>query len=407
MPPASPAPMTQLQRQQALSQQNLYNRSRVLNESVNMLQPLPSQTIFPANQPTIQFIPNFVGLIKRFYIEVSATISNTGSTTVTLTPWGLANLISNIVYTDPQNNQRHNTLGLHLAMLSVAKRNRPFGTALVNNTVYTTGGAANIASMFNTPAASWGVFQAPLTIASGATGTLRAVFELPLAYSDTDLRGAVFSNLVNATQNFQITINSNPITANPADPTYAIYSGAAGSAGTITSCTITPYQEYLYQLPTAQDGTPILPGIDISTLYQLKNSPQAAITANQNFNVSYANFNSFVSTLAIYNSTGTNAGLLFGSDVNYWQLTAANLTPIWKKDALLVAQDSRERTLQDMPAGSYYFDSRLAPILTNQFGNVQLTLNPSAGGANATLQILWEYFASLNTAGSGGSLASS
>ncbi|MGH7955120.1 MAG: hypothetical protein ACREOZ_04085, partial [Gloeomargaritales cyanobacterium] len=175
----------------------------------------------------------------------------------------------------------------------------------------------------------------------------------------------------------------------------------------ITSCTITAYQEYLYNLPRAQDGTPILPGIDISTLYQLKNSPQAGITANQNYNVSYANFNSFISTIGLYNSTGTAAGRLYGTDVNYFQLTAANLTPIWKKDPLFVAQESRERILFDMPKGGYYFDSRLAPILTNQFGNVQLTINPLVGGANATLQILWEYFASLNTAGIGGSLASS
>jgi len=406
MPPAT-VQLSPQQRMAALSQQNLNNRALVLSQSLNQLQPLPSQTIFPANQPTIQFTPNFVGLIKRFYIEITATISNTGSTTVTLTPFGLANLISNIIYTDPQNNQRHNTLGLHLAMLSTAKRNRPFGTALPVNTVYTTGGANNIASMFNVATASWPVFQAPATIASGSSGTLRAVFELPLAYSDTDLRGAVYSNLVNATQNFQITINQNPVTANPADPTYAIYSGAAGSAGSITSATITPYQEYLYNLPTAQDGTPILPGIDISTIYQLKNSPQAGITANQNFNVSYANFNSFVSTVGIYNSTGTNAGILWGTDVNYWQLTSANLTPIWKKDPLLVIQDSRERMLQETPPGVYYFDSRLAPILTNQFGNVQLTVNPLAGGPNATLMVLWEYFASLNTAGSGGSLQSS
>jgi len=406
MPPAT-VQLSPQQRMAALSQQNLNNRTLVLSQSLNQLQPLPSQTIFPANQPTIQFTPNFVGLIKRFYIEITATISNTGSTSVTLTPFGLANLISNIIYTDPQNNQRHNTLGLHLAMLSTAKRNRPFGTALPVNTTYTTGGANNLASMFNVATASWPVFQAPATIASGSTGTLRAVFELPLAYSDTDLRGAVYSNLVNATQNFQITINPNPVTANPADSTYAIYSGAAGSAGSITSATITPYQEYLYNLPTAQDGTPILPGIDISTIYQLKNSPQAGITANQNFNVSYANFNSFVSTVGIYNSTGTNAGVLWGTDVNYWQLTSANLTPIWKKDPLLVIQDSRERMLQETPPGVYYFDSRLAPILTNQFGNVQLTVNPLAGGPNATLMVLWEYFASLNTAGSGGSLQSS
>lgn len=397
-PALSPA-----QRQAALSQANLNNRALVLAQSVNMLQPINTQTIFPANQPSITITPNFVGLIKRFYIEVSGTISNTGTTTITLTPWGLSNIISNIIYTDPQNNQRHNTLGMHLSMLSVAKRNRPFGTALPVNSASGT----NIASMFNTVAASWPVFQAPQTIASGASGTYRAVFELPLAYSDSDLRGAVYSNLVNATQNIQITINTNAVTANPSDPTYAVYSGAAGSAGSITSATITPYQEYLYNIPTAQDGSPILPGIDISTIYQLKNSPQSGITANQNFNVSYANFNSFVSTLAVYNSTGTNAGLLYGTDVNYWQLTAANLTAIWKQDPLLVTQNSRERTLMDLPAGAYYFDSRLAPILTNQFGNVQLTVNPLAGGPNATLQIFWEYFASLNTAASGGSLGSS
>lgn len=407
MPPAAAQPMTAAQRQQALSQANLANRAMVLQQSVNMLQPFTTQTVFPANQPSLTLTPNFVGLIKRFYLVFTGTIANTGSTTINLTQWGLANLISNLIYTDPQNNQRHNTIGLHLALLSSAKRNRPFGTALPINTTYTIGGANNIASMLNSPTAQWPVFQAPLTIASGTSGTFRAVFEVPLAYSDTDLRGAVYSNLVNATQNIQITFNPQAVTAGTVDDTYAVYSGAAGSAGNISSITCTAYQEYLYQLPQAQDGTPILPGLDLSTVYQLKNTNNIGITANQNFQYSYSNFNSFVSTIALYNSTGTSAGNLVGSDVNYWQLTAANLTAIWKKEPLLVSQDSRERLLFDMPKGGYYFDSRLAPILTNQFGNVQLTLNPLAGGPSATLQVLVEYFASLNTAGSGGSLSSS
>jgi P3 major capsid protein len=405
--PAQQAPMTQAQRQASLSAANLANRALVLQQSVNMLQPFTTQTVFPANQPSLTLVPNFVGLIKRFYLVFNGTIANTGSTTINLTQWGLMNLLSNVIYTDPQNNQRHNTLGLHLGLLSSAKRNRPFGTALNVNTPFTTGGANNLPSMNNSPAASWPVFVAPQSISTGTSGTFRAVFELPLAYSDTDLRGAVYSNLVNATQNIQVTFNPQAVTANPADDTYAVYSGAAGSAGNISSITCTAYQEYLYQLPTAQDGTPILPGIDLSTVYQLKNTNNIGITANQNFNYSYANFNSFVSTIALFNSTGTNAGNLVGTDVNYWQLTAANLTAIWKKEPLLVAQDSRERLLFDMPKGGYYFDSRLAPILTNQFGNVQLTLNPLAGGAAATLQVLVEYFASLNTAGSGQSLSSS
>lgn len=403
MAQATAAPMTAAQRQQALSQANLMNRALVLQNSVNMLQPFTTQTVFPANQPSLTLVPNFVGLIKRFYLVFTGTIANTGTVPVTLTQWGLANLLSNIIYTDPQNNQRHNTLGLHFALLSSAKRNRPFGTSLPVNTANTN----SIASMLNSPTANWPVFQAQQTIANGSSGNFRAVFEIPLAYSDTDLRGAVYSNLVNATQNIQVTFNPQAVVAAPNDDTYAVYSGAAGSAGNISSITCTAYQEYLYQLPTANDGTPILPGIDLSTVYQLKNTNNIGITANQNFNYSYANFNSFVSTIALFNSTGTNAGNLLGTDVNYWQLTAANLTAIWKKEPLLVAQESRERLLFDMPKGGYYFDSRLAPILTNQFGNVQLTLNPLAGGAAATLQVLVEYFASLNTAGSGGSLASS
>jgi P3 major capsid protein len=400
MPPAAPTP------QQASPQTiNMRNRQIVLARSINQITPLPAQTIFPANQPQITVTPNFVGIIKRFYIEISGTISNTGSTTITLTDWALANILSNVIYTDPTNNQRINTYGIHLALLSAAKRNRPFGTALPVNTVYTTGGAIGIASMFNTPAASWPVFQAPLTIASGASGNFRAVFELPLAYTDTDLRGAVYSNLVNAVQNIQLTLNTTPVTANPADDTYAVYSGAAGSAGSITTATVAIYQEYLSQLPLASDGTPILPGLDISTIYQLKNSPFMGIAANQRYPVSYSNFNSFISTLALFNSTGAKGGRLYGTDVNYWQLLSANLTAIWQLDPLLAAQMSRERLLFDLPAGAYYFDSRQAPILTNQFGNIQLALTPLAGGANATLQVLWEYFASMNTAGSGGSLA--
>src|SRR6185312_16534558 len=104
------APMTAAQRQQALSQANLMNRALVLQNSVNMFQPFTTQTVFPANQPSLTLVPNFVGLIKRFYLVLTGTIANTGPTTITLTQWGLANLLSNVIYTDPQNNQRHNTM---------------------------------------------------------------------------------------------------------------------------------------------------------------------------------------------------------------------------------------------------------------------------------------------------------
>jgi hypothetical protein len=228
-----------------------------------------------------------------------------------------------------------------------------------------------------------------------------------LSYSDDDLRGAVYSNLVNATQNIQLTFNANPVTAGTADNLNAIYSGAAGSAGSLTSCNVTVYQQYLDQLPMLKGGLPILPGIDISTIYQLKTTPFVNIAANQANYFGYNNFNSFVSTFAIFNSTGNAGGRLYGSDVNYWQLVAANLTNLWQFDPLTATQFSRDHLMTDLPAGTYYFPTRRKPILTNQYGNIQLALTPLAGGAAAYVQILWEYFASLNTATSGASLASS
>jgi hypothetical protein len=384
-------------------QQNAQNRALVLAQSVNMFQYITSTTIFPSSNPQWNVQPRFVGLIKRFYVVVTGTINNSGSTTISLTDYGVANILSNVIYTDPANNQRHNTLGLHLALLATAKRRMPFAASIQANTAL----GNNLSQGTNAPPASWGVHQAPQTIAASANGTFRTVYEIPLAYSDQDLRGAVYSNLVNATQNLTLTANQNPVTANPADNTYAVYSGAAGSAGSITSLTFTLYQEYLDQLPQGQNGQPILPGIDLSTIYQLKNTNFTAITNNQAFYVAYNNFNSFLSTFAIYNNSGTNSGRTYGSDVTWWQLVAANLTNLWQIDPLVATQLSRDHIHEDLPSGTYYFPSRAKPLLTNQYGNLQLALTPSTAGAGATLQVMWEYMASLNTAGSGGSLASS
>ena len=389
--------------QVSATQQNAMNRALVLDRAVDMTQPIYTGTVFPASSPVLNVTPRFVGLIKRFIIEISGTINNSGSTSISLTDFGLANILANVIYTDPTNNQRHNTLGLHLALLASAKRRRPYGSSFTTNA--TSGN--NQSQMVNAAPASWGVFQAPATIAAGANGTFRAVYELPLSYSDDDLRGAVYSNLVNATQNIQLTLNSAPVSANPGDNTYAVYSGAAGSAGSITSATVTVYQQYLDQLPMGQGGVPILPGIDLSTIYQLKNTNFTAISANQAFYMAYNNFNSFVSTFAIFNSTGTNAGRVAGTDITYLQLVAANLTNLWQLDPLLAAQNSRDHLLTDLPLGTYYFPSRRKPLLTNQFGNLQLALTPNTSSASAYAQVLWEYFASLNTATSGGSLASS
>lgn len=118
----------------------------------------------------------------------------------------------------------------------------------------------------------------------------------------------------------------------------------------------------------------------------------------------YSNFRTFMSTFSIY-FNGTNRGT--GSDINYWELLAANFTPIWKIEPHLVALMTRQVLGCDLPAGCYYHSSRLKPIITTQYGNMQLVLNPITAGASAYVLTGYEDFAQLNTVTQAGSLANS
>lgn len=381
---------------------NASQRQAVLNGSVDMTQQIFAQTVYPPQNPNVNIIPRNVGLVKRFIVEVNATVNNSGTVPVSLTEFGLSNLLSNVNFSDLNSNVRINTTGLHLTLLAGAKRRRPYAGC------YTLNGAtgSSVSSMLNVTPAAWGVFQAPATIAAGSTANVRGVFEVPLAYTNDDLRGAVFANVINANMNLGLTFNQSPIVATPTDASAAIYSGAAGAAGSLTQATVTVYQEYLDQLPRTQNGQVVLPVLDLSTVYELKNTTLSAITQNADFPIPFSNFRDFLSVFAIFNNNGQASGRTYGTDVNYWSLQSANFTNLWKFDSLLAAQKSREHLKSDLPAGVYYFPSRSKPISTTQYGNMELILNASTAAAQAQVGVLWESFALTNTLAGAGSLAS-
>ena len=375
--------------------------TRILtHKAITMRQNIYSNQVFPPSQSIIaNLIPRNVGVVKRFVIEVLATLTNGAGGTATLTDTGLANLISNITFYDLNNNLRINTTGLHLHLISIAKRRRPFAATAQFNT----SDGNNLSQMLNVPPALWPVFQAPATISANGSGTCRAVFEVPLAYSDEDLRGAIFANVINSTMNLQITMNTNAMVgAAPADYTYAVYQG---SVGTFTSAIVNVYQEYLDQLPAdPRSGKLILPQTSLSTVYELKNTNLQAITVNQDFPIPFTNFRNFLSAFVAYNNAGTNAGRVVGTDINYWSQTTANFTNIFKYDPLYNVMLSREIFMSDLPAGFYYFSWRKQPIWTTQYGNQQLNLNASTAGAGAYAQVMWEDMALQNTLSGGSSL---
>lgn len=359
---------------QVAQQQNAIARQIVLANSVLMIQPIGSQTVNPANVNTLSFVPQNVGLTLGFMVIVSCGVTNGGGTQANLTPLGIANLVKNFTYTDLQNVNRIQTTGAHIALLNTAKQGFVYGGNYAPNIPVGIGGN-------NFP-----VFSGPATIAAAGTANLRMNYYLPLAYKADDLRGAVYTNVVNATQNLQIALNTAPFVG-ATDPTDAVYSGNAAGAYT-NNVTVTVYQVYRDQIPT-QGNQPILPIMDLNTVYDLKNTALTGMAANQDFPFAFPNMRQFNSVFAIYDNGGT---LGTGTDVNYWSLVSANSTNLFKLDPLTATLLARQTLMGDPPLGTYYFDFRNKPIDTISFGNMTLNLNANTVNANASLRVLSEAF---------------
>jgi hypothetical protein len=387
--------------QQATPQQNAQKamaannaaRQSVLSVGYPMLQQIYSANINPATQTVLNIPPQNVGLLKGFLIEVVATFTVAATTALALSPFGAANLIQNVTFQDLQNYQRINTYGWHISMLNTARQGGPFFTSKTPDSPII--GVGN----------NWAVESAPAAPAGGSTGNImRHFYWVPLSYSHTDLTGSIYMGVVNATANLQLTMATSAQFAIAAgDPALAVYTA---NTATVTNYAITIWQSYIDQLPVGQNGAPMLPFIDLNTIYELKQTPFQSIAANADNYFGYSNFRHFMSTLLFYENGAAWAGITPGSDVNYFSFRTANYTDTRKADPFVWKGLERQKILTDFPKGLYYFDHREKPIYTTQTGNTNLVMNPSISNAGATVTVAWEMLASVNNLVNAGSLYS-
>lgn len=377
---------------------NLANRQAIVQAALRKQQQIFSVTQNPTAGVVFNIQPRYAGLILGFYIDVRATMT-LGTNNAIRTAFGAANLIQQVRFDDLSNNTRIQTTGWHINSINSAKGGQPYMSCDTINTDYPVG----YGEVFTADIA---VGKATLTTAGQ---TMAMLFWIPLAYSEVDLRGAMWANVVNATANLQLTMatSAQAFVGNTADPTSAVYQyDGTGATGVITSYTITVHQVYYDQLPTDQRGNQLLPVIDLSTLYMLNNTTVTGMVTGNDFPIAYANFRSFLSTVVIYDNQTGGAYNAAGTDINYWTLQTANFTNIFKYPSWFPGVFARETINDDFPLGMYYFDSRKKPINTIQFGNQQLILNPKGTvntGANALVG--WEMFAITNTLVGAASLA--
>lgn len=359
-----------------------------------MIQNTMSQSIVGNNAAqgqTITFNLNNVGLQTKITVEVQGTITAANNETLNKTPWGLANIFSQVVLTDLSNIQRVNTTGLHLFALATLRGRAAFGAAFLNDSPVSMG-------------SNFTVNDGPNALGPSQAANFRMFFVIPLAYHDTDLRGSIFANVTNAQWRLQLTINANFFMGSGATDTLfgCFKSTAANSTAVLSNFQILIYQHYLDNLPRGKNNQPIVPLFSLSWNYLILNTVSTGMVATQDFPVQYANFRTFLSTIAIFDNGGT---FNTGSDVNYVGIQVANQTYLEKLDPWMATLKTREMIGDDYPAGTYVFDHRRWPIVTDQFGNTQFVLNASAVNANANLQMMYEMLSIQNQAINAGSLA--
>jgi hypothetical protein len=372
-------------------------RRNIFAVGIERLQPLPPVSFNPANQTQVTIQPQNVGLVRGFLVKVAGTITNTNAgssgAAFALTQFGASNVLRNIVFTDTNNQTRHQTQGWHVGLINSAKQPMVMGAAYAPNVPVNYGN-------------NWTVQSATTAPAAGADGTVQFYYYIPLSYGKYDLRGAMWAGITNAVAQLQLEINPTPVVAS-GDATLAVYSGNTGGWKSGSTVTISVWQDYIDQIPmvnTSAGPQPMVPMSDLQTLYCLNNTTLTGLTVSQDYGVAFGNWRQFLSTCIVYN----NAGVLnVGSDINDFKLMTANTSQIWKMGPSEAALMARSTFLADPPKGVYYFDSRLRPINTQQWGNVQIMVNPSVVTSSASaLMVGWEYFTQANQVTSAQSLPS-
>jgi len=327
-----------------------------------------------------------VGLIRGLTLIIRGEIAGGGTSSQALTKLGLANLVSQVIFQDYSTYQRINTTGWHLNLLQSRKREQPWLAA------FTTDNPTGMAN--NNPATPSltsiaGNYVASSISASG-NSKFQMVYRIPFCRDRFDLRGALWAKVTQASAFVFVTLNSNMFVTSTQDPTLAVFQSAGSDLATLSNVTMECYQDYLDQIPRGADGLEMLPWADLEDAYLLTQTVSPQLVQGQDNSISFTDQRQFLSASAIYDNNGA---LNAWTDISYWMLNAANLTPIFKVSPLMQVIRQREIFKDDLPQGMYFFDFMHRPIDTQAYGNVQLVMNPSlVSGTPAVLYLGYEMF---------------
>ena len=315
--------------------------------------------------------PLQVGFLRRFVVTVTGTITNTGAGTLTLTPNGAANLLSNVTFNDFTGNPRHNASGRAFTYVEAAKYRRLPGAALTSDSV--TGFGSVIASQ-----------AAPATIANAGNGTVTFVYEIPVMVdTGRNMAGGLWLGVNNQSTLLNVTVNPTAVVTTGTDPLNAIYTG---TSGTLTNVTVAIYQDYWTNVPkwrNPKNGEieEFLPMKDLSTAYMITETASGiTFAAGQQSFWNYPTFSEILGTYFAYDNGGTT--LNAGTDLTQISLSVSNYQLIKQYSPNVIDRFTRDIIGSSFPKGQYALITRQHTLDVTQYPSLQLGITPNSAPAS-------------------------
>lgn len=339
--------------------QNLQARQIFLQKSQPMNQNLGTFGPYAPGARLYEKLVN-VGVLTRLLFDVTATITNSSSSAINVTPSPAApwNLISWLKVKDFTGTEFINLTGLQLFNLNCVRLMRKAGFSMAF-----AGDSAYKVPVYNFP-------EFPTSIPANGTATIHFLISCPIAYApNSDLTGAILMQSVTGQMYTEILWN-NSIFGDDDDSVYN--SGENANLSTSIQCSIV--QEYRGVVAGAS-GAIVLPEIDLGTVYELNGTYKdtSGIVAGVAKKIPYSNFRTVLTKQLQF----MNGGVLESGNVTSLQLVANSnqFYQSYTEDQL--AQRIREALGFDITPGCYHFSTREHPIETVLYGNIELWFTPS------------------------------
>ena len=321
--------------------------------------------------------PTAAGVQMYMLVRVFGTCANTHATEVaTRTPFGAANLISRIEYTDTGGYLRHSGVsGRTLELMAYARQYDVVGGATAEDSDY------------GVQLGAGGSDVMPATIAAvSGTAKFSHTFVIPFAYSAMDMRGAIpaFMQQGQQTLKLRFPTKSEAFVATASNKLKALYSG-----GTVN------YTSLGYEVITVTKNRNLpeeMPVEAFADVYQITEGNMSALSAGADNKFSLEPGRTHYNAFMTYDNGGQ---MIYETDINSLSLMFGGSQDAMRASPQIHNAIAKNVLKSGLPPSTYYLNFRSDPMnVMQKGGSIDIIINPNTVNTAANVIFALDYIQS-------------